>query len=608
MQSFEDIKTKLANVSTLSHPVTNATHYHLVTDSSSYAIGAALHQIQEDNPVPIGFYSKKLSEAQRTLSTFDRELLAAYQAVLQFKSQIEGRHVTLFTDHKPLVSAYKKPSLMKSDKQQRHMSLISEYIADVLYIRGNDNIVADCLSRPTNAVSVDIFDLPAIAEQQKEDTEIQDYADKLVPYSFGNSQILCEKSTPSPRPFIPKASRKSIFDMFHKISHSGINATLKLIKQRYYWPNMDKEIRNLVKECQECQQSKIHRHTKSEVMHFNIPSARFQTIHVDIVGPLPPATPENCTYPSSYRYILTCIDRSTRWIEAIPMADISASTVAISFLTGWISRFGVPLHVVTDRGSQFESELFQELSKLIGFHRLRTTSYHPQSNGLIERQHRTIKTAIMARKQNWLTALPIVLLGLRNIPTENGYSPSVAVTGESLLLPRITIDCNNETDFSNPKIQEFAAEMKKLSLHQFSDGTFHSNPKPYVPKDLKKCSHVWLRVDRVRRPLEAPYCGPFKVISKQTKFFTIETNSGQSQNVSIDRLKPVHPDTTPQSTEEPSSQPSQEENDDEDTSEHESLPSDPSTEHEEPLQEQPALKTRSGRTIKFKNSNEYFYF
>ena len=58
----------------------------------------------------------------------------------------------------------------------------------------------------------------------------------------------------------------------------------------------------------------------------------------------------------------------------------------------------MPLHLVTDRGRQFESELFKELSSLIGFHRLRTTSYHPQSNGIIERTHRTLKTAIMARK------------------------------------------------------------------------------------------------------------------------------------------------------------------------------------------------------------------
>ena len=153
---------------------------------------------------------------------------------------------------------------------------------------------------------------------------------------------------------------------------------------------MNKQIRTWTKECLSRQEKKVHRHTKAPITQFNLPSGRFETVHMDIVGPLPPATPRNETYPSKFRYILTCIDRTTCWIEATPMTDITASTIAIAFLNSWITRFGVPLYVVTDRGSQFESELFQELSKLIGFYRHRTTFYHPQANGIIERQHRTL--------------------------------------------------------------------------------------------------------------------------------------------------------------------------------------------------------------------------
>ena len=159
-------------------------------------------------------------------------------------------------------------------------------------------------------------------------------------------------------------------------------------------------------------------------------------VYRDIVGPLPPATPRNETYPSKFRYILTCIDQITHWIEATPMTDITTSTVAIIFLNSWITRFGVPLYVVTDCGSQFDSELFQELSKLIGFYCFRTTSYHPQANGIIECQHRSLKASIMSRKQNWLDALPIVLLGMWNIPNEDGDSSAIAVTGTHFLLPQ----------------------------------------------------------------------------------------------------------------------------------------------------------------------------
>ena len=338
-QAFKEIKRILNQLSALPYPTSAATHYQIVTDSSSYAVGAALHQIIDEQPVPIGFFSKKLSESQRKQSTFDRELLAAYLAVLHFKPQIEGRHVTLFTDHKPLASAHKKSGSMKSDKQQRHLSLISEYVADICYIKGSQNIVADCLSRPTNAVTVDLYDLPAIAREQKEDEETKLCADNLKSYNIdGNLNILCDISTPYPRPFVPQACRSSLFTSMHSLSHPGIKASLRLIKSRYYWPNMDKEIRTWTRHCQECQQSKIHKPTKSEVHPFHLPSDRFETVHMDIVGPLPGCKANSDdAFISPFRYILTCIDRATRWMEACPLKEITAASVASSFVSTWVN-------------------------------------------------------------------------------------------------------------------------------------------------------------------------------------------------------------------------------------------------------------------------------
>ena len=105
--------------------------------------------------MPIGFFSQKLSEPQTKWSTFDRELFAAYSSAIHFKSKIEGRQVTLFTDHKPLASAFYSTKPSQSDKQQRHLSLLTELVSEVEYIRGDQNIVADCLSRPVSAVMID---------------------------------------------------------------------------------------------------------------------------------------------------------------------------------------------------------------------------------------------------------------------------------------------------------------------------------------------------------------------------------------------------------------------------------------------------------------------
>ena len=125
--AFDSIKSLLCNISALAHPRSDVRQYQLVTDSS-YAVGAALPQMVNSQPIPIGFFSKKLSQAQCKYSAFDRELLAAYLAVLYFKHQIEGNEVLLLTDHKPLFHAFHSLKPAKSDRQQRHLSILRIYI------------------------------------------------------------------------------------------------------------------------------------------------------------------------------------------------------------------------------------------------------------------------------------------------------------------------------------------------------------------------------------------------------------------------------------------------------------------------------------------------
>ena len=541
-QSFDNIKCVLSKVTALSHPRSDVTHYQLVTDSSSYAVGAALHQMVNSEPIPIGFFSKKLSQAQSKYSTFDRELLAAYLSIIHFKHQIEGRNVVLLTDHKPLCTAFTSINPSKSDRQQRHLSLLTEYLSDVSFIKGSQNVVADCLSRPANAIFIDACDLSEIAREQSNDIEIKGYSERLKPYKITHDDltVLCDISTPYPRPYVPISVRKSIFHNLHDISHPGIRGTSKLIKARYFWPFMDKTIKQWCSECVFCQESKINKHVHSSVQNFDLPSDRFQTIHIDIVGPLPSVRNRNNMYSSPYKYLLTMIDRATRWLEVYPLSDITAKNVALAFVEGWVARFGVPLHVITDRGTQFESELFSELSNIVGFSRLRTTAYHPQCNGLIERAHRTFKTAIISKKQSWLISLPVILLGLRSIPNESGYSPFTAVTGTSILLPQIMIDLDPQCNINSEhdSMNKLISDMSNIDLTLLSSGKSHSIPKSYVPKELENCDKVWLRVDRVRKSLEAPYSGPYKVLSRTSKHFKLEFPNNIFKNVSIDRLKP----------------------------------------------------------------------
>jgi len=138
---------------------------------------------------------------------------------------------------------------------------------------------------------------------------------------------------------------------------------------------------------------------------FTVPSGRFQHVHMDLVGPLP--------LSNGFKYLVTMIDRFSRW--PIPLKNIDSVTVANAFIHNWVSRYGVLRTITKDLGRQFESNLFRELFELFGCHRIRTTSYHAQANGMIERFHRHLKASIRARdgSNNWFCHLPWIMLGIR---------------------------------------------------------------------------------------------------------------------------------------------------------------------------------------------------
>ncbi|QQP52897.1 Galactose-1-phosphate uridylyltransferase [Caligus rogercresseyi] len=551
ISSFEETKNRLDSICCLPFLDPECNIFHLVTDASNYAVGAALHQIVDGKASPVQFFSKKLCQAQCKYSTFDRELLGAYLSVLHFKHLIEGQNTTIFTDHKPLEAAFHSQKQAKSDRQQRHLSIITEFVQDVQYIRGRDNIVADYLSRPIESVeevpvSIDLPQISraqtlALSQEEEFGTYYEEFIHQFKKIKISDSlELICETSIPSPRPYVPKSLRKDIFALFHNLSHPSGKSSSIIIKARYFWPSMGKEIKTWASECVRCQRSKVGRHTKTNIQPFYA-GGRFQTIHLDIVGPLPPVEIPGQAAFLPYKYILTCIDRATRWIEVCPLTDITATTIAHAFIYTWISRFGVPLYVITDRGRQFESELFHHLSIMVGFHRIRTTSYHPQTNGMIERVHRVIKSALKAKESKWYFALPIVILGLRMTPSANSIPPFTAVTGSEIMIPSSLVsESKNPHEIVDREfITNLGEYFNNIDFSILSEGSNHSSKSQYLPKDLMKANYVWIRVDRVKGPLEAPYTGPAKVISRNHHTFRIEYLSGKQDVVSIERLKPA---------------------------------------------------------------------
>ena len=113
-------------------------------------------------------------------------------------------------------------------------------------------------------------------------------------------------------------------------------------------------------------------------------------------------------------YLFTIIDRFTRWPEAIPLPDAKTPTCTNALIRGWISRFGVPADITSDRGPQFTSSLWSNLNKMLGIKQQHNTAYHPQANGMVERLHRQLKDSLKARttSPHWMEHLPFTLPGL----------------------------------------------------------------------------------------------------------------------------------------------------------------------------------------------------
>ena len=202
-------------------------------------------------------------------------------------------------------------------------------------------------------------------------------------------ELVCDVSKGRPRPIVPPDFRRAVFDVVHNLSHPGVKARVKTFSDKFVWHGMRKQVSRWVKECHHCQSSKIQNHTKAPLEHFSVPEKRFSHINIDIVGPLP--------YSSGFTYLLTIIDRNTRWPEAIPLRGITTPECVHAIITGWIARFGDPGDISSDRGSQFTSSLWSEIAAHLGVKLHYTSAYHPQANGMIESFHRTLKTALKAR-------------------------------------------------------------------------------------------------------------------------------------------------------------------------------------------------------------------
>ncbi|UYV75949.1 hypothetical protein LAZ67_13001892, partial [Cordylochernes scorpioides] len=469
------------------------------------------------------------------LPTTKRELRTFLGMVNFYRRYLKNAASTQALLHDYLKDSKKndKRKIDWSEEARLQFERCQQDLANIRHISGKENIVADTLSRIETVTSID-YD--KIAEEQNNSDELlnlrkENTSLKFKQYPLQSGKMLwCDVSTENIRPFIPEGFRIQIFHQFHDLNHPGIKATINQLKSKFIWKEIKKDVRKWSQACINCQKTKVSRHTKSEIGTFREPDERFSVIHIDLIGPLPPS---NGKY-----YCLTCIDRYTSWMEVIPLENITSETVALAFYNNWVSRFGTPYTIVSDQGRQFTSQIFKDLAAICGTKLLHTTPYHPQSNGKIERFNRTLKTAIKAHNSvKWTDSLPTILLALRAaIREDTGFSISQMVYGKTIKLPG---------EFFEKPVSRVDSSLFISNLIEYMQmvkpiATNHNIIKDiFIHKDLFKSDQVFLRINRIRKPLEPYYEGPYPVLEKSDKFFTLRIKNREVK-ISVDRLKPAY--------------------------------------------------------------------
>ena len=339
------------------------------------------------------------------------------------------------------------------------------------------------------------------------------WRDKLSPVEASIQQIV-----------VPTQLRAKLLHIAHAIpaaGHLGIAKTKERLLRHFYWPRISQDTKEFCRTCDVCQRLGKGAPCPPAPLHsLPLVTEPFCQIAIDVVGPLPTCkTTEN-------RFILTVLDLCTHYPEAIPLKHHTAQDVARSLGTVFC-RFGFPQEILSDQGSEFVSELMQIFFHEFGINHIRTSPYHPQSNGACERFNGTLKTMLRSLTErfpdSWDEALPWILFAYREVPVETlGFSPFDLLFGRSIAGPLSLMKSAwlQETDLGGAKqnVVEYILNTRERLRHALNTAheyTSHDRAKSKRWYDRRAYLRTFEPGDKVLillpipgKPLEAKFHGP----------------------------------------------------------------------------------------------------
>ena len=326
---------------------------------------------------------------------------------------------------------------------------------------------------------------------------------------------------------VPMVYRPKILNLVHETpmsGHLGVNKTYHTILNHFYWPGLKSDVSQHCKSCHTCQMVGKPNQTIPKAHLRTIPAfdEPFNRIIIDCVGPLP-KTKSGC------QYLLTIMCASTRFPEAIPLRNIKTKTI-VKALVKFFTFVGLPRSVQSDQGSNFMSGTFQQVMYELGIKQYKSSAYHPESQGALERFHQTLKNMIRSycfdTEKDWDEGIPLLLFAVRESVQESlGFSPFELVFGHTvrgplkLLKEEFLSDDDSSLnllqyvfDFKNRLSKACEAARSNLKSAQSKMKLHHdenAQDRNFEPGDK-----VLALLPIPGRPLQARYYGPYTVDKK----------------------------------------------------------------------------------------------